>query len=191
MSPIDFHVLLSCIHNKYLMTGVEVWMDWHETGACGDGRGCMCVCVCVWVCIYVQRQTRERMNGNRVGKCVFVWKGCGNDPPVSRGRSRYSLFRSFAPTLHLWIINLESASQCRPVAHYKALCTAVSRKLSIKRHPFMRVKSSPGWEWQWGVDCECVCECVCIRGDGGMGSHQRDAEQTEDHPQPGNPYMTI
>lgn len=71
MSPIDFHVLLSCIHNKYLMTGVEVWTDWGGTGACGDRRGRVCVCVCVYV--QSQIRARERMYRTESRKvCVYV-----------------------------------------------------------------------------------------------------------------------
>lgn len=96
------------------------------------------------VCMYVQKQTRpgewESM-WSCVCVCACVW---GKGAVMTSRWVREEPFCSLPPTLNLWIINLESASQSGLVAHYKALCTALSRKLSIKRHPLMCIKPSPG-----------------------------------------------
>lgn len=94
------------------------------------------------VCMYVQKQTRPgEWESMWSCVCACVW---GKGAVMTSRWVREEPFCSLPPTLNLWIINLESASQSGLVAHYKALCTALSRKLSIKRHPLMCIKPSPG-----------------------------------------------
>lgn len=76
MSPIDFHVLLSCIHHKYLMTGVEVWPDWGGTGGPAGIEGEVWqACVCVCSIANKSKRKRERLNGTESRKehvCVCM-----------------------------------------------------------------------------------------------------------------------
>ena len=68
MSPIDFHVLLSCIHAKYLMTDVEVWTDWDGTGGLWEYGGGLCVRVCI--CSKANKRKSEWKQS--IGRCVCV-----------------------------------------------------------------------------------------------------------------------
>lgn len=95
-----------------------------------------------WAGVYVcSKANKTRRMRKHVKLCVCVW---GKGAVMTSRWVREEPFCSLPPTLNLWIINLESASQSGLVAHYKALCTALSRKLSIKRHPLMCIKPSPG-----------------------------------------------
>lgn len=77
------------------------------------------------------------------------------------------------------------------MAHYRELCAAVSRKLSIKRLPFMCVKSSPGMTGAAGGGA-CEQECVCVWGAGEMGKPQvRRRANGEPASQPADHGMTI
>lgn len=143
MSLIDFHVLLSWIHDKNFM--IVVWRR-------GDGNGRLEGQMGTCVCMFKSKQDQENEKAcEAVCVCACVW---GKGAVMTSRWVREEPFCSLPPTLNLWIINLESASQSGLVAHYKALCTALSRKLSIKRHPLMCIKPSPGMRetagWGWG-----------------------------------------
>lgn len=74
------------------------------------------------------------------------------------------------------------------MVHYKVLCIAAPCKISIKRHPFICIKSTSEDERRSGGWVVCMCMVgELVR----WGSHMRDTEQTENHPELSNPGMTI
>lgn len=110
------------------------------------------------LCVHIQRQTGSRVSGPEKGRvCLCIWGWCCNDPPSGWREELTECLCLLAR--RLWIINMESASQSRLVAHYRALLNdGVTRAIS-------QDASTHVCQVIWGVRREDSGGqlCVCVR----------------------------